>query len=280
MQSKNRRIVGSPLTPVILAELGALDGIPTQSDGFRPDGDWVNTYRIWTCHGYRASGNDDEGFLRVARTGSKPGDSFTLKIDQEILHDGANLHSIHAEIQCSSDSLASPSGWQLSSRLVGSDGKPRRGLGMGEQSRIDGGTLKTTIDGKTSERNVSGSTTADWCLFEAIQRMPAEAGKFGPFDVLEGLSVVRAEHRLSYRGLDPVEVDSLGGRLHRFEQLGQGTLPYDYWLDDHHRLLVVATGARAYILDEKAAEKADAAVLGSRRYQQQRQKKRKGGKAS
>ena len=280
MQSKNRHIVGSPLTPVMLGELGALNRIPALSNGFRPDADWVSTYRIWTCHGYRESGNEDEGFLRVARTGGTQGEPFTLKIDQEILHDGANLHSIHAEIQCSSDPLASPSRWQLSSRLIGFDGKSRRGLGMRERAQIEGGSLKITIDDRTFERNVSVPMTADWCLFEAIQRMPAEDEKIGPFDVLEGLSVVRAEHRLSYRGLDQLKVDSLGGRLHRFEQLGRGTLPYEYWLDDHHRLLIVVTGARAYILDEKAAEKADAAVLGSRRYQQQRQEKRKGGKAS
>jgi hypothetical protein len=280
MQSKKRRIVGSPLTPDMLLELGALDGMPARTDGFKPDGDWVNTYRIWTCHGYRKSGNEDEGFLRLARLGVPPDGPFMLKIDQEILHDSANLHSIHAKVECSSDALASPIRWQLSSRHVGFDGALRPELGTRERSRIDGDELTVTTDGKEFRRKVSHPITADWCLFEALQRTAFDDGSIGPFDLLEGMSVVRARHRLSYRGLDPSGGDALGRRLHRFEQLGQGTLPYEYWLDEDHRLLIVVTGARAYILDHKAAQKADAHVAGSRRYQQQRQKKRKGGKAS
>lgn len=280
MQSKKRRIVGSPLTPDVLGELDALDGIPARSDGFTPNGDWVNTYRIWTCHGYRESGNEDEGFLRLARKAGPPGEPFTLKIDRQILHDSANLHSIHAEIECSNDALASPVRWQLSSRHVGFDGAVRSGLGTRERSRIDDNGLTVSTDGKECRRNLSRPVTADWCLFEAVQRTAFEAGPIGPFSLLEGLSVSRAGHRLSYRGLDPTGIDALGGRLHRFEQLGQGTLPYEYWLGEDHRLLIVVTGARAYILDEKAAEKADAHVAASRRYQQQRQEKRKGGKPS
>ena len=307
MPSKNERIVGCPLTPAILAELGALNEIPASSDDFGPDGDWVNTYRVWTCHGYRESGNDDEGFLRIARTSGLSDRPFTLKVDQEVLHDRANLHSIHAEIQCSPDLFASPSHWRLSSRLIGPDGAARPELGLREESRVEDGKLKININGRTFERNASEAMTADWCLFEAIQRLPFENfdadaafnlsadlharttsqgriginnAEIGPFDVLEGLNVVRTEHRIAYRGIDAAEIEGCGGRLHRFEQCGQGTLPYEYWLDENHRLIIVATGARAYILDEKAVEKADAAVLASRRYQQQRQEKRSGGNAS
>ena len=42
--------------------------------------------------------------------------------------------------------------------------------------------------------------------------------------------------------------------MHWFHQIGYGVLPYEYWLDDRHRLLAVATHARAYLLDDGAEE--------------------------
>ena len=43
--------------------------------------------------------------------------------------------------------------------------------------------------------------------------------------------------------------------LQRFEQIGHGILPYEYWLDKNHRLVIAVTGPRAYILDDNAGEK-------------------------
>ncbi len=79
MAKKSRRtIVGSPLTPTLLDELGALRDFPPSSEDFKPDGNWVNTYRIWTCHGYRESGNQNVGFIRIEHTAGKTNESFTL----------------------------------------------------------------------------------------------------------------------------------------------------------------------------------------------------------
>ena len=61
----SRTIVGSPLTPGLLGELDALGKLPSTPGDFKPDGNWVNKYRIWTCHGYRESGNQDVGFVRL-----------------------------------------------------------------------------------------------------------------------------------------------------------------------------------------------------------------------
>ncbi|GAI82934.1 unnamed protein product, partial [marine sediment metagenome] len=43
-----------------------------------------------------------------------------------------------------------------------------------------------------------------------------------------------------------------GISLHRFDQLGRGILPCEYWLDDRHRLLMVTSMNKAYILDDHA----------------------------
>jgi len=41
-------------------------------------------------------------------------------------------------------------------------------------------------------------------------------------------------------------------RLHSFEQTGDGILPYSYWLDDQHRLLLAVGGVRTFVWDPSA----------------------------
>ena len=36
---------------------------------------------------------------------------------------------------------------------------------------------------------------------------------------------------------------------HLFHQVGRGVLPYEWWLDEAHRLVLVVTGYRTYILE-------------------------------
>ena len=67
------------------------------------------------------------------------------------------------------------------------------------------------------------------------------------FDLLEGMSIVRLGQKLSYRRHD--------GDLHSFHQLGSGALPYQYWVNDRHQLMIVVTGARAYLLDPEAKKR-------------------------
>ena len=120
--AKQRTIVGSPLTPALLKELGAVDVLPSTSRDFNPADAWVNAYRIWTCHGYRESGNQNVGFLRIERV--RDSDAvFTLKVHEEVLQTDAMVGIIDGEITCRNDLLASPIRWNLSNRFIGADGE-------------------------------------------------------------------------------------------------------------------------------------------------------------
>ena len=72
--------------------------------------------------------------------------------------------------------------------------------------------------------------------------------------MLEGFSILRPGHRLSYRGTYPLEFGGVG-ELHWFQQIGEGALPYEYWVDGAHRVVMAVTLARAYILDDEAEAK-------------------------
>jgi len=70
---------------------------------------------------------------------------------------------------------------------------------------------------------------------------------------------LKRDHRLSYRGAITMTPEN-DITLHGFHQLGHGTLPYEYWLDRHHRLVLAVTLSRVYILDDKAEEKTAAEI--------------------
>jgi hypothetical protein len=228
-------IVGSPLTPALLKDLGAFDTFPSAPRDFNPAGEWVNTYRIWTCHGYNV-GNKNVGFLRIERIPVSE-KTFELKVRQEVLQTDAILGIIDGTITCQNDSLASPIRWNLSSRIIGADGES-----IPELLSKDNGTATESM----------GTTTGDWCLFEAVQRVPPEMQASLSFDLLEGMSLRKSKHRLSYHSMVPTNIETGDILLHHFTQFGSGILPTEYWLDTHHRLLIVTSMNKAYILDERA----------------------------
>jgi hypothetical protein len=238
MAKQKRTIVGSPITPSMLVELNAITKLPPTPGNFNPAGNWSHSYRIWTCHGYRESGNDNVGFLRIERTDSS-GETFVLNVHQEILQTDAIIHILDGTIKCRNNQLASPVEWKLQSRFTGTDGK-----NISELLSSDNGKAV-----KQEER-----ATSDFCLFEAVQRLSYDKNISVSFDLLEGMSLKKSGHRLSYRGVTPLKKDGRDILLHCFVQSGSGILPYEYWLDDRHLLLAVISMNKAYILDDNAEQ--------------------------
>ncbi|MCP4257719.1 MAG: hypothetical protein GY774_09365 [Planctomycetes bacterium] len=259
-KKSQRTIVGSPLTPTLLDELGALPDFPPSSEDFKPDGNWINTYRIWTCHGYHESGNENVGYLRIKRL-IEPNDSLTLKVHQEILQADALVNIVEATIECRNNQLASLIQWKVSSRFIDAD---RQHI-----SQLSSNYNDIAAEG-------SNRSTCDWSLFEAVQRLEFNRQISLNFDMLEGLSLLKKDHHLSYRGLYPTKIGGVNIPLHCFVQLGSGILPCEYCLDDHHRLLIVTSMNKAYIFDEQA-EKISRQVTEKERksYQKRKRSQRK-----
>lgn len=269
---KGTQGVGEPLSPGLLHELQAFDTLPTAPSDFTPDGAGTNTYTIWTCHGQRSSGNRVVGLLRIARRPGS-GDTFSLDVDQHIVNDEGGLHKVHAEIECRRDTRATPVRWTLDNQFIGPDGKQRPEPATRETATVTGASVELTVGERVFTRAGSAQIAADWCLFEAVQRLPFAEGTALTFDVLEGLSLLKRGQRLAYRGEAPVPIGDSMLPMHRFSQIGHGILPYEYWLDEQHRLQFVITHSRAYILDDDAETKL-ANVLKSQRGRFDRVRKR------
>jgi hypothetical protein len=171
-------------------------------------------------------------------------------LEQRVLQADGSVHAQSAQIRCAANAVATPSEWTLASRFLDSGGTEVSELTLEEQGRLpdyDGGPA-----GNQPKRPGAPPSlvTSDWCLFEAVQRMPFRADAGRRFDLLEGLSVARRAQRIVYRGKGEV-IDGVGP-AHWFQQMGSGMLPYDYWLDERHRLVVAVTFSRAYVLDQDA----------------------------
>jgi hypothetical protein len=235
MAQKKQTIVGSTLTPDLLHELGALGKLPPSAANFKPAANWQQSYRIWTCHGYRESGNANVGVIRLDRTAGSNG-TFTLKVRQIVSQVDGLIADIEAEIECRADALASPVQWDVRSMFA----------------REDGHEIPELAGGKRGQATANPSrTTCDWCLFELVQRLDYDKDTSLDFDLLEGLDLSKPNQRITYRGVFPTKTRTVD-RLHCFAQVGTGILPTEYWLDDNHRLLCVISMNKAYILDDRA----------------------------
>ena len=270
-KKSQRTIVGSPLTPTLLDELGALSEFPPSSEDFKPDGNWVNTYRIWTCHGYRESGNDNVGFVRLRRIPDSD-KAFALNVHQEIVETDGISNIIEANIKCVKSQLAVPVEWRLSSCFIDANGNEMTQLCTETSGSKKKGVLRIRTGGHTFKSKEPPWLTCDWCILEAIQQLKFSKKSLLIFDMLEGLSVLKENQRLSYRGLYPTKIGGKDIPLHCFVQLGSGILPCEYWLDDRHRLLVVVSMNKVYIFDEQAEKITRKIVKEARKSYEKRKK--------
>ena len=249
-KEKKRETVKVPLEPTIISKMGALEGTELPGGDFDPKGNWTHNYRIWTCYGVMMP-EQNHGTISISK--SAGGEQTNLKINQ-VVHLDPKVrglkHHIEADVVCKNDVLSAPVSWTLASSFTGGPAYEKvPEIDYAEKAKVNGKNVDVTISGERFGRELSSKFTADWCLFEAVQRL-----KFGmkgvlEFDFLEGLTVFKPGQKLSYRDQLPVIWNDRPALLHRFEQLGTGVWPYEYWLDQQHRLVMVVTGPRAYIWD-------------------------------
>lgn len=261
---KKSGVVGEPPSPAMLTRIGAMSTLPAAQPDYRPEGAWVQTWRIVGCHGYDAETDGTVGMLRLERR-APAGGRFELRVEQRIIHDDGTLHEQQAVVLCLDDALASLVEWKLSSRHSPLGGTPWPELTAEEAGSVKNGAVEIRKGKAVNRIQAAGAVTSEWSLFAAVPRMAKD--KALAFDMLEGLSLYRPGHRLDYHG--PYEWRE---PLEWFQQAGHGTLPYDYWVDRHGRLAVAAMLAHAWVLDENVDK-----ALAERRAQVERRVKGKGG---
>ena len=168
----------------------------------------------------------------------------------ETVSTGYSTPTTMANIVCAKDALLTPRSWSLSVRWqTAAPGKVNPGeLDQERSGRVEGADLVFKAK-KEHRRPAPEHWTSFWNLFAALPHLPFETSSVLTFDLFEDLELFKPGQRLAYIGPQTVTLGEKALNLHVFEQTGHGTLPWRWWLDDQHRVLLAAGGRRAYLLD-------------------------------
>jgi len=252
----DRRVRGL-LSPRVLAEMGTVTGFPAVPPGYDARADWTQTYRIWGNSGLFRFQNKDMGFLRIDRRRS--GQELEFGVEQVLVNADGIENTMKARIACRDDQLASPVRWTLATSFTDASRCPRPELSMTLEGEVVDGQVYEICQGTRRRLGLAPPFTADWCLFDAIQRC---RGRRLEFTLLEGLTKVKPGHWTA--PMEPGLAQQLaaeGMRPSCLYEAGHGILPRQYWLDDADRVVLTISNAVVYALDAEAEQRKENLVL-------------------
>jgi len=247
-----------PLTLAALEEFGALARFAPPDGDFDPQGKWTHKYRLWlVSSGGLAPKPADKhyrGFLQIRRGLSADGNQITLHVRQSILQQTPGVHDTAAVIECAADALASPRSWKLKHTVRDGRMKPVPKVRVDQKGEIRNGSVQVDYGNRTTNRRVPPLLTSDWSLLDAVQRLRRRESPPLEFAMLAQLDLLKRSQRIAYCGVDEYRLGGHSLRLHCYQHVGNGILPYKYYVDQQGRLLVAVGGLTAYIFDPTVPE--------------------------
>lgn len=214
----------------------ALTGVEAPTGPFDPGGEWSHSYVMWNpARAVKNAKSEKAGSLRIRKKLTADG-KIRLQVTQIVKMQGTNgLGISKALVTCTADDLSTPIRWSVDSEIMDTKGKQ----------------VPLTAISISGENKETGKLSSNWSLFDAVQRLPFDAGELR-FEMLEEMELRKPDQILWPRETAEIELGGRKVKLHSFEQIGTGVLPFTYWLDDEHRLIAVVNQRRAYLLDSKA----------------------------
>jgi hypothetical protein len=149
--------------------------------------------------------------------------------------------------------LATPERWSFRIRLLDTKGEAVPHTEIARRAAFAGGRI--TVEDAVERRTLDpgGPYTVNWCLFDAVQRLPGPETRPLAFTLIDHFDQAKPETTLAFRG--EMDVQVAGGRTLRtraYEQLGRGNVPWVYWTDEAGRLVWVVAGLEGYVLEAAA----------------------------
>lgn len=233
---------------------------------FDPNGAWQHTYRAYSI----AAKSINTGVLTLQRRVPAEGRS-ALTVNYAKHLEGDYVHTLEAEIECRADALATPVKWTFGTLTTDAAGKPLAETRLAKSGAAEGETLSVAAGERTHALPVSGDYTSNWCLFDAVQRLPRKSGEVYRFSLLDDFDQAKRNHELWYSrsgtitvggaarpNEEPAVVNSGEGggrelRLHAFQHVGDGISPTTYWVDETGRLLFVVAGLEGWFIESADA---------------------------
>ena len=218
------------------------------SGPFDPAGSWDQAWGVCTLAG-QTVGARPVGSLTLRRRVS--GKDATLEVAYDKMLSGGRQKIAATLRGRADDPLATPDGWTFQIDLLDTAGKPVPHTQVRKRAAVEKGTITIRDAAETRRIAVAGPYTVNWCLFDAVQRLPREKTKPLAFTLIDHFDQPKPETTLAYR--KPMTVGVAGGltvATHAYEQFGRGNVPWVYWVDEAGRLLFVVAGLEGYVLRE------------------------------
>jgi len=242
--------IARPLTAEALAEYGELATAPP-TDGFSPEGEWEQSYRIWMTGG---DWDSYQGYVTLKRSPTRD-DRFRLNVlESLIMPRTRSIHETKVTARCRCDTFATPVSWHLTSRVYDTKTKEEFSEARLEQKRsADTTHIEIETNGREKTTRAPAIWTWNWALFEAVQRKPSAQDCTADFSLFDDLDVMKAGQRIIRRGETAIQFAGLDVPVVRYDQIGRALLPTRYYIDQSGRLLLAHTELRAYILDQASS---------------------------
>lgn len=216
------------------------------------------------------------GTLHLRRS-VKAGGEVQMKADFEKLLDAQCREKINGEVFYAANDLFSPIRWNFSSRIVDRRDTAMKVTVMKRSAVVKNGEVEISDVSGTRRIPVQKPFTFNWGIFDALQRRSKDEGELN-FTLVDYFEQFKPNHVLSYRKSVSVLFDGKQGikkvvdsdqkqadtgqqkdgtygtvvRLHGFDHIGSGVIPWVYWLDEHGHLLFAVSGLQAYVFESIA----------------------------
>jgi len=220
---------------------------------FNPAGSWRQAYGVYTLASTRGPAARRVGELVLSRRAQDAGQvelavAYTKGLTGGTQKVTATLHTRADE------KLATPRRWSFAIELLDTQGRPVPHAGV-ERTHAECRRGVIRIGEGRGARSIPapGAYTVNWCLFDAVQRLGGKGAGPMEFLLIDHFDQPKPGQSLAFRAEMGIAV--AGGKTVptiTYDQLGEGNVPWVYWVDRNGRLLLVVAGLEAYVLESSA----------------------------
>jgi len=215
---------------------------------FDPAGPWRQRYGVYTLAGRSVTARRVGQVMLRRRVGQKGNVALEMQYRKN-LTPGA-VHAVDAVMHTRADSrLSTPRTWSFTS-WTQRGAKSVAGTQLKKTATADGKAITIKDSRHTRTIRLAGQYTLNWCLFDAVQRLAREKTEPIRFTLIDHFDQVKGGQTLSFRKV--VDAPVAGGRkvrVHGYDLVGRGNVPFTFWVDAGGRLLFVVAGLEGYFLE-------------------------------
>ncbi len=162
------------------------------------------------------------------------------------------FHEVTAQIdyeQEGSDSLCRPIRWKYTADIKNSAGIGLKNMRIEKNGFVKGNKVAIKNKKRIREFDINGSFTINWLLFDTVSGLAFDKSMRHKFTLLDHYDQIKEDQILYYNKSTKLNIAGEFIDLHAYDHLGNGIVPWVYWVNENGKLLFAVSGIEAYIAD-------------------------------